>query len=96
VFAREHVKVPGKARIAVIVAPDRRGRSLSANHRHPVVIRPWVSFTPAHGNQRKIGRYLRKIGRYLPIPQRPNSRIVGTDSRRRVFRRFCQPVAGSR
>ena len=41
----------------VTVVADQRGRRLIARYRYTVVLRLWVSFTPANGTQRNIGLY---------------------------------------
>jgi hypothetical protein len=57
VFARKHLRVSGAGAIAVTVTPNTRGKKLIAHHRYSVVIRLWVSYTPANGTQRDIGLY---------------------------------------
>jgi hypothetical protein len=57
VFARKHLHVSGAGAIAVTVTPDQRGKKLIAHHGYAVVIRLWVSYTPANGTQRNIGLY---------------------------------------
>lgn len=57
VFARKHLQVSGAGAIVVTVTPNRRGKKLIAHHRYPVVIRLWVSHTPANGTQRNLGLY---------------------------------------
>ena len=56
VFARAHLDVSSAGAIVVTVAPNRRGKQLVARHRRQIVIRLWVSYTPADGTQRNIGR----------------------------------------
>ena len=55
VFARMHLHVARAGAITVTVAPNQRGKRLIAHHRYQVVIRLWVSYTPANGTQRNTG-----------------------------------------
>lgn len=55
VFARKHVKITKAGKTTVTVLPNAKGRELLEHHRHRVVIRLWVSFTPTGGKQRNIG-----------------------------------------
>ena len=57
VFARQHLQVAAGGAMRVTVVPNQRGRRLIARHRYTVVLRLWVSFTPANGTQRNIGVY---------------------------------------
>ena len=57
VFARKHLQVAAGGAMRVTVVPNQRGRRLIARHRYTVVLRLWVSFTPANGTQRNIGVY---------------------------------------
>ena len=57
VFARKHLQVAAGGAMRVTVVPNQRGRRLIARHRYTVVLRLWVSFTPANGTQRNIGLY---------------------------------------
>ena len=57
VFARKHLQVAAPSAMRVTVVPNQRGRRLIARHRYTVVLRLWVSFTPANGTQRNIGLY---------------------------------------
>jgi hypothetical protein len=57
VFARKHLRIAGRHTALVTVKPNKRGRELLARHRYPVVIRLWVTYTPTHGTQRKVGVY---------------------------------------
>jgi hypothetical protein len=63
VFARKHLEVGGVRTMMVTVKPNKRGRKLIAHHRYAVVIRLWVSYTPANGTQRNIGLYGLRITR---------------------------------
>ena len=56
-FDRKHLRVAGARAIKVTVAPNRTGRRLIAHHRYQVVLRLWVSYTPANGTQRDTGIY---------------------------------------
>jgi hypothetical protein len=62
VFARTHTTVRGAATIRMSVAPNARGRLLVEHHAYRVVLRLWVSYTPAGGRARSIGVY----GLHLP------------------------------
>ena len=66
-FARKHLRVAG-ARAIRVVAPNRAGRRLIAHHRYQVVLRLWVSYTPANGSQRDTGIY------HLLIPRHQDRR----------------------
>ena len=57
VFARKHLNLAGARTILVTVRPSKRGHKLIGHHRYPVVIRLWITYTPADGTQRKIGFY---------------------------------------
>jgi FG-GAP repeat len=57
VFARKHLNITRARAMTVTVRPGKRGRKLIADHRYAVVIRLWVTYTPVHGVQRKIGFY---------------------------------------
>ncbi len=63
VFARKHLLVSGAGTLAVTVTPKQRGKKLIAHHRYAVVIRLWVSYTPANGTERNIGLYGLRITR---------------------------------
>ena len=63
-FVRKHLRVAGSAAIKVTVAPNRAGRRLIAHHRYQVVLRLWVSYTPANGTQRDTGIYHLLIPRH--------------------------------
>jgi large repetitive protein len=55
VFVRAHLDMSTAGTIAVMLTPNRRGKRLVARHRYQIVIRLWVSYTPADGAQRNIG-----------------------------------------
>ena len=63
-FARKHLRVAGSGAIKITVAPNRAGRRLIAHHRYQVVLRLWVSYTPANGTQRDTGIYHLLIPRH--------------------------------
>ncbi len=63
-FARKHLHVTGAGAIKVTVAPNQRGRRLIAHRRYQVVLRFWVSYTPANGTQRNTGIYHLLIARH--------------------------------
>jgi hypothetical protein len=56
-FARKHLMISKAGRVTITVKPNPEGRRLLKHHRYPVLIRLWVSYTPAGGNQRDIGFY---------------------------------------
>jgi hypothetical protein len=57
VFARKHLNIHHAGRVTIAVQPNPQGRRLLGHHRYPVLIRLWVSYTPAGGNQRDLGFY---------------------------------------
>ncbi len=67
-FARKQLHVAGAGAIKVTVAPNQAGRRLIAHHRYQVVLRLWVSYTPANGTQRDTGIY------HLLIPRHQHRR----------------------
>jgi hypothetical protein len=62
-FAREHVRASHPGFVTVTVTPNRRGRLLVAHHRHAIVLRLLVTYTPARGRPRS----LRVLGIRLPV-----------------------------
>ncbi len=64
VFARAHAVAPSKMTLRLRVRPNARGRQLVKDHRYPVTLRLWVTYTPTHGLPRTIGYY----GLHLPWP----------------------------
>jgi hypothetical protein len=61
-YARKHVDLTDPGVIRVRVTPNRRGSRLVRRHTCPVVIRLWVTYTPAGGASHIIGFY----GLHLP------------------------------
>ena len=62
VFARAHKTLARARTIRVSVAPNARGRLLVEHHTYRVVLRLWITYTPAGGHARSIGIY----GLHLP------------------------------
>jgi Concanavalin A-like lectin/glucanases superfamily len=62
VLARAHTAVARARTIRVSVAPNARGRLLVEHHTYRVVLRLWITYTPAGGRARSIGIY----GLHLP------------------------------
>jgi hypothetical protein len=65
VYARRHLTVTRAGAISVTVRPNRRGVRLVAHHSYHVVLRLWVSYTPAGGAQRNAGLY----GLHIPLSE---------------------------
>ena len=56
-FARKVIRTTGPGTVQVDVLPNRRGSLLVTHHRYPVVLRLWISYTPAGGHSRSTGFY---------------------------------------
>ena len=57
VYGRGRASVKRGRTIALTVRPDARGKLLLAHHAYPIVLRLWVTYTPAHGVSHSMGFY---------------------------------------
>lgn len=62
VYARKYVNADSAGIFHVRVKPTARGRRLVHHHSYRVLLRLWVTYTPAGGAYRSIGFY----GLHLP------------------------------
>jgi hypothetical protein len=63
VFARRHLAISKGGTVKLVLAPNARGHSLVAHHRHPVSrIRLWLSFGPSGGAVCNVGLYGIQLG----------------------------------
>jgi Bacterial Ig-like domain (group 3) len=62
VYARRHVAATGAGTLTLRITPNARGKRLVRHHTYHAVLRLWVTYTPAGGNQRSVGFY----GLHLP------------------------------
>lgn len=62
VFARAHATAQHATTLRILVTPSQLGSRLVAQHRYPVTLRLWVTYTPTGGHPRSIGYY----GLHLP------------------------------
>jgi hypothetical protein len=77
IFARKHQRATGHGTFIVVVTPNQAGRELVSHHRHRIVLRLWVSYTPEGDRYRTIGY----LGLHLPGSCTNHNNVTALKSR---------------